>query len=190
VKRFTIIAEPPPETYGPLRGDNGFVANACEVLKNLGPARAASVVDVVSLIAEHEGPLSVQLVGHASAGQFFLGMAFMADQTKGRAWPYFVLDTTPSTLGFFAKHRGRIRELTLIGCGIADESSTWPVNGRSLLYCLSEVLYCSVFGARETVSPRAFDSDGRYTGALAGWQWHSPGPPSWLEDAQNVALNK
>jgi hypothetical protein len=150
-----------------------------DALAHSTPRAAASVVDLANAIdaASSDGPLSVQIVGHAISGQMMLGSTYLADSAKHREWPYFILDTSPSPLGFLARHAGRIADLTLVGCNVGTASSEWPVNGRSLLYCLCEVLRCSVRGAITTVSVECFDPAGAYTGPLACWDWTDGASP-------------
>ena len=183
----TIIAAQPAAEYGPFLDDNGFLDTMREALAHGSPRPASSVVDVVDAISDatagHTEPLAVQIVGHATSGQMMLGGSYLADSTKHREWPYFVIDTTPSPLGFLARHTGRIAELTLVGCNVGTASPSWPVNGRGLLYCLCELLKCSVRGAISTVSPNDFDVSGRYAGPVACWDWSELAPPRFSTTA-------
>jgi hypothetical protein len=185
MRLVTIIATRPADEYGPFQTDNGFIADAVTRLASVPTHRAASIVDVdvtrvlKATCSEDDEMLSVQLVGHGSSGQLRLGACFMQDEAKARRWPYFVLDTTPSPLGFLAKFASRIGELTLVGCNVGAEQSDWPVNGRALLYCLSELLQCTTRGATAITSPEWFDQSGRYTGPSSTWQWSSAGPPTF-----------
>jgi hypothetical protein len=181
-KPLTIIGGRPSETYGPLANDNGFLDKITVRLAKFAPKRAASVVDIAELLdaeTKSEVPLSVQIIGHAISGQLLLGAPYIGDEDKHRAWPYFVIDTTPSSLGFLSRHAGKLDELLLVGCNVGTSLSDWPVNGRSLLYCLSETLRCRVAGAITTVSLEAFDDCGRYCGPRACWSWSEPGPPTF-----------
>jgi hypothetical protein len=183
MKLVTIIAERPADDYGPFQTDNGFVADVIAKLSDVTIYRAASVVDIARVLKaicdDDDEMLSVQLIGHGSSGQLRLGACFMADETKARRWPYFVLDTTPSAIGFLAKFADRIGELALVGCNVGAEHSDWPVNGRALLYCLAEALHCTTSGADAITSPNCFDSTGRYIGPASIWEWSDIGPPAF-----------
>ncbi len=181
MRLVTIIATRPAAEYGPFQTDNGFIAEVATRLAAVQTHRAASIVDVARILKEtcrlDDETLSVQLIGHGSSGQLRLGACFMADEAKARHWPYFVLDTTPSPLGFLSRFADRIGELTLIGCNVGATNSEWPVNGRGLLYCLAEALQCTTRGAASMISPDDFDDNGHYSGPSSIWEWSGSGPP-------------
>jgi hypothetical protein len=183
MRLVTIIATRPADEYGPFQTDNGFIERITSKLANMPTYRAASIVDVAHALQEtcaaDDELLSVQLIGHGSAGQLRLGGCFMTDERRARRWPYFVLDTTPSPLGFLARFADRIGELTLVGCNVGAAHTDWPVNGRGLLYCLAEALQCTARGASTMINQNSFDDAGRYCGPSAMWEWAGSGPPSF-----------
>jgi hypothetical protein len=191
----TIVAKPPNETFGPLQADqSGFVDGVLAKLRRGSgpkPVRAASIQDLdeALLAAEKKAgnrQLSVQVIGHGAPGLLELGRAYMKSPQKAARSPFFGVDTTPDLLRAFPKHAGRIAELKLLGCSVgASDPESWPLNGRGLTYCFSEILQCHVVAPSETISPDDFDETGTYTGAGIAWSYVSPGPPTWTAD--NVA---
>ncbi|HEY3801928.1 MAG TPA: hypothetical protein VGL61_04945 [Kofleriaceae bacterium] len=161
----------------------------------LGPlpgklARAASILDVDSALSDAEDaaagrPLSVQIVGHGTSGQLLLGMTWMA-LDDARAYPFYVIDTNPVALGFFRNHRGKLADLTLVGCHVGSlgnpEIEDDAVNGRSLTFVLSELLECRVTAPTDYVATSDF-KDGLYSIStkLTGWTWQAGKAPGWIE---------
>jgi hypothetical protein len=177
--RLTILANKPDGADG--IDDTGFVdamAATFGGIANYKVVRAATILDVDSALTDAETaaagrPLSVQIVGHGTSGQLLLGMTWIAEDVA-RAWPFYVIDTNPVALGFFRNHRGKLADLTLVGCHVGSlgnpDIEDDAVNGRSLTFVLSELLQCHVVAPIDYVATADF-KDGVYSGSLNGWEW-------------------
>lgn len=193
--RLTILADKPDGAGG--IDDTGFIdaaAAAFEAIPGCKLARAATILDVDSALSDAEvaagdRPISVQIVGHGTSGQLLLGMTWIAEDVA-RTYPFYLIDTNPVALGFFRNHRGKLANLTLVGCHVGatgnPEIEDDAVNGRSLTFVLSELLQCHVDAPIDYVAATDFN-DGLYTGTLNGWEWGNPvGPPSWKKDVPRI----
>ena len=189
--QLTILADKPQGATGV--DDTGFVdamAAAFGAIPGATLVRASTILDVDSALTEAEAdaagkPLSVQIVGHGTSGQLLLGMTWLPEDAA-RAYPFYVIDTNPVALGFFRNHRGKLADLTLVGCHVGSvgnpDIEDDAVNGRSLTFVLSELLQCRVVAPIDYVAAADF-KDGLYAGTLNGWAWSDHlGPPRWLGD--------
>jgi hypothetical protein len=191
--RLTILADKPGGAPGV--DDTGFIDAMAAMLKALpgyNLVRAATILDVDSALSDAETaaaerPVSVQIIGHGTSGQLLLGMTWIP-QDQARDYPFYVIDTNPVALGFFRNHRGKLADLTLVGCHVGSignpEIEDDAVNGRSLTFVLSELLQCRVTAPTDYVATSDF-KDGLYSIStkLAGWRWANEGgkPPGWIE---------
>jgi hypothetical protein len=193
--RLTILANKPDGADGV--DDTGFVdamAAAFAATPGCNLARASTILDVDSALSNAETaagnrPVSVQIVGHGTSGQLLLGMTWIAEDVA-RSYPFYVIDTNPVALGFFRNHRGKLADLTLVGCHVGSTGNPDieddAVNGRSLTFVLSELLQCHVDAPIDYVAATDFEN-GLYTGILNGWEWGNPvGPPSWKKKPPGV----
>jgi hypothetical protein len=197
--RVSIIAKHPDPGVQATQVDvTGFIDGAADTLaKAAGMVikRAATILDLDDMLTEAETEadgrdLEVQIVGHGSAGQLMLGMTWLDEITQARAFPYFVIDTNPVALGFLRPHVEKFKELRLVGCCVGSpdiEASDLAVNGRSLTYCLGELLQCHVTAATDFVGLADFNASGLYRKPTAGWQWAKPGPPTFNNVDDDIA---
>jgi hypothetical protein len=185
---ITIVAKRSPNDGGD--DDTGFIAGITQRLARSNPVFASNMLDVKQALVRAKDtsggkPLSVQIVGHGLPGQLLLGMTWMqgADiAARARAFPFSVIDTSPLALTFFHDLIGSISDLTLAGCHVGDpdvSGTGWSINGRSLTYCLAELLKCQVSGAIGFVGTSDFDDTGRFIGDQATWAPDKNGALQW-----------
>lgn len=189
--RVNIIAAPPD---GYPRTPDGLIDAMMGKLQASGIPllTAASMVDLDLRIREAwdmpertNRPLAVQVLGHATSGQLFLGSNWMTrpDGTTPpevfRA-PYYVLTTNPSALGFLYKHTGKLGKLDLVGCnvGAAWNDGGYAFNGRTLTYTLCELLRTDVTGAVDLVGPDELSTGVYVAGGPPpeGWSYNAGSP--------------
>ena len=194
----TLVATPPAGTTGST--DNNFIDAALRTLHNKKAAgnriiQVASIRDAdlelgKVLSDSFKGTIRLQIVGHSLSGVLSLGASWIPAAemvTKAFRYPYYVLDTNPSSLGLLAKHAGKISEVMLVGCKVGSASSFgYAINGRTLTYTLAELLRCLVRGADDIVSPDEFDDHGWYRPGdrhrhPKGWRWTEAMPPVWID---------
>lgn len=194
----TVVASPPAGTQGST--DNAFIDAVLTTLQHTSYSqnrvvRAASVRDIdlelsKILTDKVRSTIRLQIVGHSISGMLSLGATWIPDgEVANRAfrYPYYVVDTSPSSLGLLAKYGGRISELMLVGCNIGSASSFgYAVNGRTLTYTLAELLRCVVRGADDVVAPTEFDGRGWYVPGPKhrrpkGWRYLDEQPPAWID---------
>lgn len=134
--------------------------------------RVASVSEIGGWLASYSvlGPkkkLNVQLVGHSRSGQLSLGGGW---KTKAANWrpPYLWFDSNPHALQPLALP-DIVEDVMLAGCYIAQRlSNLSAVNGRTLLFALSEMWRCRARGAVTSVNPPDFNHRGWYQGIPGG----------------------
>lgn len=194
----TVVASPPAGTQGST--DNIFIDAVLAALQRTGYSqnrvvRAASVRDIdlelgKILTDRVRSTIRLQFVGHSISGMLSLGATWLPEcEVANRAfrYPYYVLDTSPSSLGLLAKYGGRISELMLVGCNIGSASSFgYAINGRTLTYTLAELLRCVVRGADDVVAPNELDGRGWYVPGPKhrrpkGWRYVEGQPPVWID---------
>src|SRR6185295_19139932 len=115
----TLVAWP---TDGKDKSDNNFIDGVLDTLasKHLATHRIIKVssvrdIDValsdILLSPKFKGKVRLQIVGHGLSGILALGALWIPDSEipiKAYSFPYYVLDTNPSSLGLLAKFAGKI----------------------------------------------------------------------------------
>jgi hypothetical protein len=176
---LSIVAEPPPNTSGPL--PNTFVDSVYErIQKSKGNipdnrlARAWSVAKLhktITTFAEQQrgAKFDMQIAGHGMAG--FLGLGETWDGRYFDGANFLALDGNPGLLANLADLRGMFRKVTLAGCSVGNEfSSTRAIGGTALLFSLKELWGCDVFGALGLIDFSNFDErTGEYNGPMRQW---------------------
>jgi hypothetical protein len=194
----TLVATPPADAKA--TNDDPFIRAALETIASKKSTRnqvirVASVRDIdLELSRIFSSPaktqIRVQIIGHSLSGGLALGARWIPDsalQAKAYQFPHYVLDTNPAALGLLSKHAGKMLELMLVGCSIASARSFgYPINGRTLMYTLAELLRCDVLGADDVIGPDEFDEHGWYAprghrSGPKGWRWVENAPPMWIE---------
>jgi hypothetical protein len=193
-KTVTLVADPPPET------DNGGLDQTFQLLSARGLhnheiRRVASVSEIDIALSDvftpaFKGTVRLQIIGHAIPGSICLG-AMWTDtgihDPAAFAFPFLVLDTSPTALGLLAKFAGKLSEVMLVGCHVGSTTSFGhAINGRTLTYTLAELLRCKVCGADDDVAPDEYDEQGWYAPAPQhrrpkGWRWSEASPPLWTD---------
>ena len=139
---------------------------------------------------QFHGRVKLQIVGHSFSGALLLGAAWLATSEMFADTfnpPFHALTPDPRALGCLRNYAGQIQEAMLVGCNVGSDSSySYPLNGRTLLYALAELLQCAVRGADDLVSPEEFDARGWYTPGPGqrrphGWQWVENSHPVWID---------
>jgi hypothetical protein len=183
----TVIAKKPSKEYGPFSdADERLFAATMKKLqagKGPKPELAASVKDLEAILtnakqkAGSKKLLSVQVIGHGFSGVLRLGASFMPSVVTSGSDPFFCIDTNPDSCNYMSKHRGEINDISLLGCNVgAPTYQTWPMTGRSLLYCYCDVLQCTVRAPVEVISDEDFDDSGRFTGKAVSIDYTAKGP--------------
>ena len=118
--------------------------------------------------------LRVQVIGHSESGQMALGGGWKQQEPKWKP-PFLWFDSNPRSLQSLSLP-GLVHEVMLAGCYIAQRLSNLnAVNGRTLLFAISELWRCRARGAQTSVNPEDFDSEGWYKGVPGGrpigWSW-------------------
>jgi hypothetical protein len=192
---LSIVAEPPPNTKGPL--PNIFIDSVLDRLMNSGANRGVNQVKraystaklhkvVSDFLKDKSSQIDVQIIGHSVAGFVGLGESWAGEYIVN--FDFLALDSNPGLLVNLADFRGKFNTVTLAGCNVGDQTSrTRSMGGDVLLFALEELWNCPVFGATGRIDFSNFnESSGAFGGHSRRWSEDMPTEPVLVDSSENV----